>query len=339
MIGWRALVMLAVAGMPLAACAGGGPGTPPGGGTGDGFATPLSNQVEVHREDDGHDGPGSDHDHGNAGEAGQESAEDGAGAIQVTLVPSELVVGPNRFAIGLHDADGQVIHDADVRFLYFDTSEPERAVMESEAEAHRLETPDGATTIFAHERTFERAGDWGVEVRVTWPDGRAGRHRISFQVLADSEALAPGERAPNVHTPAVGDVDGQLGHLTSALEPDPGLHEIGLETALSNGKPTLVLFATPAYCQTRFCGPAYEIASELRRRFGDRLNFVYAEVYDGLPEPAETEWRLAPAVAAFGLRTEPWIYLIDAEGEIVYRVEGMFTADEVEAHVHSDLGL
>jgi hypothetical protein len=38
---------------------------------------------------------------------------------------------------------------------------------------------------------------------------------------------------------------------------------------------------------------------------------------------------------AFGLTTEPWLFLIDAEGKIVYRVEGIFTTAEVERHLQA----
>lgn len=38
-------------------------------------------------------------------------------------------------------------------------------------------------------------------------------------------------------------------------------------------------------------------------------------------------------MAAFGLSTEPWLYLIDAAGTVTYRVEGLFTADEIAHHL------
>jgi hypothetical protein len=40
-------------------------------------------------------------------------------------------------------------------------------------------------------------------------------------------------------------------------------------------------------------------------------------------------------MTAFGLTTEPWLYLIDAQGKIVYRVEGVFSTAEVERHLQA----
>ena len=39
--------------------------------------------------------------------------------------------------------------------------------------------------------------------------------------------------------------------------------------------------------------------------------------------------------AAFGLATEPWLYVLDAGGVVAYRVEGLFTEAEVEAQLQA----
>jgi hypothetical protein len=288
------------------------------------FDTPIPNQVEVHQETD-HDG----HEH----EHIQESQA--TAAMEVALVTSELVVGPDRFAVGLFDGKGGVVQDAAVHFHYYDLTDPETPVLEAEADATPLHTPDGLTTIFTHEREFERAGDWGVEVQALFPDGTAAVKRIGFQVLADSPTLKPGQSAPALETRTSAEVNNDLKELTSAPAPNPAFYELSLAQALTNGKPTVLLFATPAFCQTRFCGPAYEQTSELQSRYGDTFNFVHVEVYTGLPNPAANNWEVDPAMTAFGLTTEPWLYLIDAQGKIVYRVEGVFSTAEVERHLQA----
>ncbi len=305
----------------LAAC-GGGAGTSPD----PAFAPPLGNQVAVHQDEDGHD-------HASVSTAAPPVATQAQ--IQVALVPSELVIGPNRFAVGLLDAAGQVINDADVRFRYFDLSTASMPRFESEAEATRLVTPDGATAIFAHNRSFDRAGAWGVEVYAQLSATQSAVKRIGFEVVAASPALRVGQTAPPVDTPTAASVDGHLERLASARAPLAGLYQVSLAEALKNGKPTVVLFATPAFCQTRFCGPAYEVTGNLLARYGAAANFVHVEVYSGLPDPSANNWQIAPAMAAFGLATEPWLYLIDADGVVAYRVEGLFTEAEVEAQLQA----
>lgn len=288
------------------------------------FETPVPNQVEVHQEAGGHE-----HEHVHEAQA--------TTSMTVALVASELVVGPNRFAVGLFDKDGGIVQEAAVHFHYYDLSNPAAPLLEIEADATPLHAPDGLTTIFTHERQFDRAGEWGVEVQASFPDGATAVKRIGFEVLADSPTLKPGQLAPAPVTPTAAEVNNDLTRLTSAVAPNPDFYRMSLAEALASGKPTVLLFSTPGFCRTRFCGPAYEQTSELESRFGERLNFIHVEVYTGLPNPAANNWEVAPAMAAFGLTTEPWLYLINAEGRIVYRVEGIFTTAEVERHLQQIL--
>jgi hypothetical protein len=76
----------------------------------------------------------------------------------------------------------------------------------------------------------------------------------------------------------------------------------------------------------------------LQKRYGTAVNFVHVEVYDGLPNPAANNRHIDPAMTAFGLTTEPWAFLIDQSGTIVYRVEGLCTLDEIERQLKPLLG-
>ena len=253
-------------------------------------------------------------------------------------MPSELVVGPNRFAVGLLHDDGSIVPAQRVQLTYYDLSNSAQPVVESDAEATRLATPDNDVVIWAHQRDFARAGDWGVQVRATQQDGSLLTRNIAFSVDSDSSSLLPGEAAPRVDSPTLASVDDDLSRLTSASTPDREMYTQSIAEALDSGRPTLVLFATPAYCQTRFCGPDYEIARQLRETWGAALNVIHIEVYSGLPNPVANNFELAPAMTAFGVATEPWLYLIDADGVVTYRVEGLFTYAEVDSQISALLG-
>ncbi len=144
-----------------------------------------------------------------------------------------------------------------------------------------------------------------------------------------------GQQVPHLDTPTAADVKNDLTRLTSAADPSPAFYQQSLARAITSGRPAVFLLATPAFRPSRLCGPAYEVTSELQKPFGDRLNFVHVEVYTGLPDPSAHNWQLAPAMQAFGLTTEPWLYLIGKDGRVAYRVEGLFTADEVAAHIRT----
>lgn len=284
--------------------------------------------------------PGAhDHEHDHAAATTPAAGDDATGtvadAMEVIIVPSELVVGPNRFAVGLLGADGGQLDATEVEFVYYDLSNAQQPVEESSATATRLATPDDDIIIWVQQRDFARAGDWGVQINATTAAGSTLTRNIAFAVQDDSDALLPGEKAPDVDSPTLASVDNDLALLTSASEPDQELYTQTIGEALESGRPTLVLFATPAYCQTRFCGPDYDIVHELRETWGEQVNMIHVEVYSGLPNPVSNDWALADAMTAFGVTTEPWLYLIDADGVVQYRVEGLFTYEEINTQIEA----
>lgn len=289
------------------------------------FGQPLSNKTEEkHKE-------GEVHRHINP--------EDATEQIQLVLVPSELIVGPNRFAVGIFDQGGNLVHEADVHLHFYDLGDTSNPFFESEADAYPLTTDLGDVTIFAYEREFAHGGDWAVEVEVTFPDGTEAINGIRYYVADGSPSIEPGEQVPDIQTPTLSDVNQQIELLSSAEKPTPAFYTQSLDEAIASGKPTLLLFATPAFCQTRFCGPSYEIFNELADHYQDQMNFIHVEVFTGLPNPEVNNWAVTPSMEQFGLESEPWIYLIDDEGTVLYRVEGLFTLQEIEGHIQEKLGL
>jgi hypothetical protein len=258
--------------------------------------------------------------------------------LQAVLVPSEVVLGQNRFAIGLIEPGKGPIKNAKVRFRYYDLSNPASPIIESEADARQVMTPDGLTTFYAHEREFQRAGDWGIEVQARLSDGKTLVQRVKFLVLASSATKKIGDLAPEIETPTAAVASNDLTKLTSSDNPNPAFYKTSFASAIKNGKPTVLMLATPAFCQTRFCGPVYDIVSRLQQKQGDVFNWVHVEVYTGLPNPASNGWQVAPMMRAFGLKTEPWVYLVDAKGIIVFRVEGFVSEEELELKLKMLIG-
>lgn len=288
------------------------------------FNDPLSNRTdETHKE-------GEVHRH--------LDPEDLTTQIQIVLVPSEVIQGPNRFAIGIFDQGGSMVHEGQVHLHYYDLNDPANPIFEMEADAHAIHTPDGNVTIFAHEREFN-AGEYGVEVELTQPDGSAALNGIRFMVQPESASIEVGEQAPAVDTPTLASTGNDLSQLASAEKPNPAFYERSLAQAISSGKPTMLLFATPAFCQTRFCGPSYEIFNELHAKYGDKVNFIHVEVFTGLPNPNPNNLQPAPVMLSFGLESEPWVYLIGTDGKVLYRVEGVFTINELESNLQAKLDL
>lgn len=256
-------------------------------------------------------------------------AAGGQNTLQAVLATSEVVVGPNRIALGLLQ-DNVPLKDAAqtellVRYFRLDG---ETATPLGEEQAHFYGQGLGERGTFIVRPTFDRAGAYGFELDIRRPGYRPIVRRLSVDVAAAGSAPAVGSPAPRSATPTTADV-ADLHLLSSAAEPDPRLHALSVEQAVSSGKPSLILFATPGYCRTQVCGSGLDVLERLTDRFGDAVAPVHVEVYklpyeNGLMVPAMREW---------GLQTEPWLFLIDGNGTIAGRFEGGITFEELEPEV------
>jgi hypothetical protein len=105
-----------------------------------------------------------------------------------------------------------------------------------------------------------------------------------------------------------------------------------LDELLDNGRPTVVLFATPAFCTSAACGPLLDQTKALASTHPD-ADFIHIEVYQGFNEPgfAPDGDHLVPAVVEFGLPSEPWIFVMDETGVVIARIEGVLAEGELDA--------
>lgn len=256
------------------------------------------------------------------------------GDIQVVLATSEFVVGPNRVALGILENNVPIADAAqtqvNTRFYRIDG---EQAMLVGE-EAARFygEGLDQRGTFIVHP-TFDRAGQWGLEVEAQRAGRPATTQRLGVTVRERGSAAMVGMTAPRTHTPTSAQVK-DLKTISSATKPDPRLYELSVEQAVTSGKPSLILFATPGFCQTQVCGPGVDVLISLADTFGERINTVHVEVYQ---YPFE-QLRFVGAMREWGLLTEPWLFLVGADGTILNRYEGGITVDELRPDVEAVVG-
>jgi hypothetical protein len=148
----------------------------------------------------------------------------------------------------------------------------------------------------------------------------------AFQLFAPADVAVPlvGEALPPFDTPTVDDARGVEPYCTRVPQPCP-FHDVTLTEALAAGTPVAYLVGTPAHCQTGTCAPALESMIELADRYAGRLTFVHAEIYR---DDAATT--LAPAVEAIELDYEPVLFVTDASGTIVDRLDAVWNTSELD---------
>jgi hypothetical protein len=149
-------------------------------------------------------------------------------------------------------------------------------------------------------------------------------------VIATPIVPAVGQLAPQSHNPTVKDVS-DVGLIDSGQPPND-MHELSIADAIAKHRPALVVFASPAFCQTRICGPEVKVVQSLEPDYRDRLAFIHVEIYrDFKPDP--TKKQLSQTVLDWRLQTEPWVFLIDSKGIIRARFEGPTDRDEIKAAI------
>ncbi len=74
-------------------------------------------------------------------------------------------------------------------------------------------------------------------------------------------------------------------------------------------KPVILLFATPALCQTRVCGPVVDVAEQVKAKRGKDAEFIQMEIF----RDNDIKKGYRPQVRAYNLPTEPWVFAIDKQ--------------------------
>ena len=232
--------------------------------------------------------------------------------VSLTLVSAtfEQLVGEGQtFAFGLVDAANEPLKNADAELYVALAGSDPQGPYET-----RYEEVEGVPLgLYVTEVDLPAAGE-ATFVAVT-ADGRAGFAPVPVAEPSASQVAAPGSTAVVVKTPTV-DQPGDVTALCTR-QPPCGMHDISLDDALKRGRPVMLTFATPAYCQTAVCGPSVDVVERVRTEgdFGD-VAWIHVEIYT---DDGKT---LAEAVQKWGLPSEPWLFAIGGDGKVTARADG-----------------
>jgi hypothetical protein len=195
----------------------------------------------------------------------------------------------------------------------------------------------GETAAYVADVEFDETGDWGLRVTGTRGGTAFDRIQIAFTVAEAPSSIAIGSPAPRSVQLTLDDV-ADLWEIDTSVPPDPEWHQMTIAEAVTSGKPTAIVFSTPGFCRTQMCAPMTQELAMLYEKYKDRVNFIHVEPYE-LDKARSGEGLVPIALTAeWGLQSEPWIFVVDAEGRIAAKFEAFVMMDEIEAALKAALG-
>jgi hypothetical protein len=265
--------------------------------------------------------------------------------LQPLITTSELVVGENRFAFGLMRAN-KLLERPDVQLRIYSIDGPEPHLV---AETNALYQPVGSVgsgervhrhvdgTKHVHRAdsdvrgfyvtrlAFGRSGPWGIELQAREDNGSLATARFTVTVLDQSQTPAPGSPAARSRNLIASDVK-DLREIDTSSPPDPRLHRVRIADAIAQRKPQLIVFATPQFCTSRMCGSLVDLVRQLLPRYENRVAFTHQEIWQDFASK-----KVFSTVEEWRLKSEPWVFVVDGQGIIRAKFEGLVTIKELEA--------
>ncbi|TAJ16522.1 MAG: hypothetical protein EPO65_13105 [Dehalococcoidia bacterium] len=282
--------------------------------------------------------------------------------FQPILVNSNLGVGKNRIALALFDQNQELINSAEVKATFYhldkepkgEPKNPKRvseatlvartlkgvgaARIDGTAMASRVAAAPAAaavdghighdSTVFAALVDFDRDGFWGVSLDIKTGDKSYSGMRVVFAVQDRTLEPRVGDPAPATKQLTMADVK-SVEEIDTSPTPNPELHRITIAQAVASGKPSVIAFVTPAFCQTRFCGPTLDqVVVPAFNEFKGRVNVLHVEPYD-IAKAKGGKLELVPAVEDWKLLAEPIIFIVNKNGIVTAKFEGIMDYAEV----------
>jgi hypothetical protein len=173
---------------------------------------------------------------------------------------------------------------------------------------------------FLLHHTFAAAGIHEIEASF---DGK--KLTTPIEVVDPAKSQVPIEGKPLIRTPTPTPANSQGVNPICTRQPPCPFHDVSLDAAMDQKKPIALIFATPALCQSRLCGPVLENLVSMKDQFAGRVTMIHSEIYTDLQGKT-----LTPAVQAYHLESEPFLFLADATGTVRARLDNAYDKVEVK---------
>ena len=197
--------------------------------------------------------------------------------------------------------------------------------------------PYGVRGTYVTDMTFGKPGKWRLDIEFD-QEGEPGKTSLLLDVAKDGLVPQIGTVPPLSENKTL-QTAGSIEKVTTDYSPDPDLYQLTVAEAVETGLPTVVVFASPAFCTSPTCGPQTDTVSELKDGYQGRANFIHVEIYDNPDEIQGDLNRAAIAQPLYdwgisripGWFNESWVFVLHPNGRIAQRFEGYATLDELKS--------
>ena len=240
------------------------------------------------------------------------------GREQITNATVALYAAPGR------GVDGQAIGPFPARIEDLTTQPSFQAKTTAD-------DPAAAQVAYVSDIPFDKPGPW--EFAALIKSGGSFQYSLlpSPNPVGDYPMPQVGQKTPVIHTLTAGEVS-NISQIDTRVPPDD-MHSDDFADVVGK-KPVVLLFATPALCQSRVCGPVTDIAEQVKQQYGDKVAFIHQEIYNN----NRINDGPRPQMTAFHQNTEPWAYVIDRTGKVSTVLQGPFSVQELQSAVQRVAG-
>jgi hypothetical protein len=240
------------------------------------------------------------------------------GREQITNATVALYAAPGR------GVDGQAIGPFPARIEDLTTQPSFQAKTTAD-------DPAAAQVAYVSDIPFDKPGPW--EFAALIKSGGSFQYSLlpSPNPVGDYPMPQVGQKTPVIHTLTAGEVS-NISQIDTRVPPDD-MHSDDFADVVGK-EPVVLLFATPALCQSRVCGPVTDIAEQVKQQYGDKVAFIHQEIYNN----NRINDGPRPQMTAFHQNTEPWAYVIDRTGKVSTVLQGPFSVQELQSAVQKVAG-
>ena len=246
--------------------------------------------------------------------------------ISLFVITEELEIGDNRVVLTALDENGNTLTN-DLRFFLRKLDRKETIEIKNK----NISSWPPNRNVFITKINFDEVGYWEFIVRNGKDEAKA-----TVNVKQDSKILNVGDFIEPLNTPSIGEYN--ISEISTDINPNKDFYKHSIAEALSEKKPIFITFATPGLCVTGTCSPQLEELKKISNDYND-LIIIHIEIWKNFKEVMDkgdlSIGKLNDSVEKFGIKTEPWTFLINTEGKIKNRYQGFVESKELKTDLES----